>query len=283
MKNIKNLLILSVTALAICSGITFTGCSSDSSDSGGGDTSPTLITQWRLNSTDLAQTLGDIYCYDDGSFKIATISNGMFAEIYSGTYDGDTLNDGEITFTVTKYLNQEVTASAGFTATITAEEKLSITDDYGNLSMLPPYEGSIGSSYYYTREYANKIVPGTRWEGKIAEEPFTTKPGDIFMECQWWVSFNDDENKTFSASIQIYKITYSSNGAEHRYESVDISGTYSYSYSRGDLQLKLVLNEIPLEYEGSYSSIQKTSENAKVNSDSGEDLLIPESLNLVNE
>lgn len=280
MKNIKNLLILSVTALAICSGITFTGCSSDSSDSGGGDTSPTLITQWRLNSTDLvAQTFGDIYCYDDGSFKIATISDGMFAETYSGTYDGDTLNDGEITFTVTKYRNQEVTASAGFTATITAEEKLSITGDYGNLSSLPSYEG--GS--YYTRVYAYKIVPGTRWEGKISEEPFTIRPGDIVREYQWRVSFDDDENKTFSASIKIYKTTYSSNHATSSSEgSVDISGIYSYSYSRGDLQLTLVLNGIPLEYEGSYSSIQKTSGNASIEY-SGKTLFIPESLNLVNE
>ena len=157
MKNIKNLLILSVTALAICSGITFTGCSSDS---GGGDTSPTLITQWK--PTDFPTpalgelSYGDIYCYDDGTFKTGTTANGQFQEHYSGTYDGDTLNDGEITFTVTKFLGVE--AAGSFTATISGAsisiEKNSIT---GNLILLI-------TDAPYVKIYAGNLA--SQWEGK---------------------------------------------------------------------------------------------------------------------
>ena len=156
-KNIKNLLILSVTALAICSGITFTGCSSDS---GGGDTSPTLITQWK--PTDFPTPVlgdlsyGDIYCYDDGTFKTGTTANGLFQEHYSGTYDGDTLNDGEITFTVTKFSGVE--AAGSFTATISGAsisiEKNSITGNLGLLITDAPY----------VKIYADNLA--SQWEGK---------------------------------------------------------------------------------------------------------------------
>lgn len=181
MKNIKNLLILSVTALAICSGITFTGCSSDSSDSGGGDTSPTLITQWKptdFPTPDLGDlSYGDIYCYDDGTFKTGTTANGVFQEHYSGTYDGDTLNDGEITFNVTKFSGVE--AAGSFTATISGAsisiEKNSIT---GNLSLLitdAPYvkiyadnlasqqegEDSSGNSWLFSLYSDDPLTNGT--------------------------------------------------------------------------------------------------------------------------
>ena len=91
---------ISAVLAAMVLALAFVGCKDDDDD----DDDPSVVTAWYSAEDGATET---VYFYDDSTFKLEATMNKVTMVGATGTYSGDTTNDGKIKMTIKKIFDEK--------------------------------------------------------------------------------------------------------------------------------------------------------------------------------